>query len=417
MTGELKGRTLYLKAPNEFVASWVRDRHAREIADAAKSILDFVPEIQVRVDSAGPKPAAPTVRTQRKEHQLSLPLSPDIGLDKRFKFDFERFVVGPSNELAYAASKSVCSQDLSADQLFLCSSPGLGKTHLIHSIGSLLGKNNARRKIRLAYLSAEEFANQMIFALKNRRIDEFKKQFRDGIDMLLLEDIHFFQGKEKIQDEFLATIDSLKNQGKKIALSSTFLPKELKDVDGKLMSRLSQGFLAVIDKPDYETRLRILENKSKAMQFSVPAEVNELLADKIHSDVRQLESCLQNLVLKARLLRQSISLDLAWEVLKNYDVHGPRVDMSRIVEFVCSVYSVTSSQLASKSRKKQHVLARNTAFYLARMYTELSLKEIGRSFNRRHSTVLKGISNLEREINRQTPLGRQVKETVDRLGC
>lgn len=411
----MRGKTLHLKAPNDFVASWVRDRHAGEIIEAAQSVLDFAPELEVRVEKAETKTPAVAPGAQKKERQLNLPLSPVVGQENRFKFDFERFVVGPSNELAYVASKSVCDQDVSADQLFLCSSPGLGKTHLIHSIGSLLCNQGANRKVRLAYLSAEEFANQMIYALKNRRIEEFKKRFRDSVDMLLLEDIHFFQGKEKIQDEFLATLDSLKNQGKKIAMSSTFLPKELKDVDDHLMSRLSQGFLAVIDKPDFKTRLRILEHKSRAMQFSVPAEVHELLAEKIQFDVRQLESCLQNLILKARLLRQEVSLNLAWEVLKNYDVRGPQVDLDKIIEFVCAAYSVSKSQLSSKSRKKQHVLARNTAFYLARVYTDMSLKEIGHNFNRRHSTVLKGISNLEREINRQTPLGRQVKQTIDHL--
>lgn len=415
LKGELRGKTLHLKAPNDFVASWVRDRHAGEITEAAQSVLDFVPELEVRVEKARVEEPARSSSTPKRERQLSLPLTHGTNQEKSFKFDFERFVVGPGNELAYAASKSVCNQDISSDQLFLCSSPGLGKTHLIHSIGSLLLNEGAHRKVRLAYLSAEEFANQMIYALKNRRIEEFKKRFRESIDMLLLEDIHFFQGKEKIQDEFLATLDSLKNQGKKIAMSSTFLPKELKEVDEHLMSRLSQGFLAVIDKPDFKTRLRILEHKSRAMQFSVPAEVHELLAEKIQNDVRQLESCLQNLILKARLMRQEVSLNLAWEVLKNYDVHGPQVDMHKIIEFVCAAYSVDRSQLSSKSRKKQHVLARNTAFYLARVYTDMSLKEIGHNFNRRHSTVLKGISNLEREINRRTPLGRQVKQTIERL--
>ncbi len=416
LKGEVSGQTLYLKAPNEFVSEWIKDRHSQQIIEAAKGVLGFSPTLDVRVEkSENSASAQAAVKTQRRERQMQLPVAPDLGLNKGFSFDFERFVVGPSNELAYAASKSVCNPELGTDQLFLSSSPGLGKTHLIHSIGSLMGENGNKKKIRAAYLSAEEFANQMIYALKNKRIEEFKKKFRDSIDVLLLEDIHFFQGKEKIQDEFMATIDALKNQGKKIAMSCTFLPKELKDVDSHLMSRLNQGLLAVIDKPDFHTRLRILENKSRGMQVVVPGEVNELLAEKIHSDVRQLESCLQNLILKARLMKQEISLDLAWEILQNYDVQGPAIDMSKIVNFVCSAYNMSKSQLASKSRKKQFVLARNTAFYLARKHTELSLKEIGRSFNRRHSTVLKGISSLEREITRQTPVGRQVKETINRL--
>ncbi|MFO7818466.1 MAG: chromosomal replication initiator protein DnaA [Desulfovibrionales bacterium] len=417
LSGELKGKTLILRAPNNFVSEWIKDRLTREIIEAASSILGFVPELDIQAGEVTKKNPAPEPKIRKKEYRPGLPLAPNLGLDKRFKFDFEKFVVGPSNELAYVASKSVCGRELTADQLFLCSSPGLGKTHLIHSIGSLVCRDGGNRKIRVAYLSAEEFANQMIFALKNRRIEEFKNKFRDSIDMLLLEDIHFFQGKEKIQDEFLATVDALKNQGKKIAMSSTFLPKELKDMDSHLMSRLNQGFLAVIDKPDFQTRLRILENKSTAMQIPVSSNVKELLADKIHSDVRQLESCLQNLILKARLMKEEISLDLAWQILQNYDVRGPKLDMEKIVNFVCSAYGLNISDLSSKSRKKQNVLARNTAFYLARLHTDMSLKEIGRNFNRRHSTVLKGISNLEREMSRKTPLGRQVKQTISHLEC
>jgi chromosomal replication initiator protein len=173
--------------------------------------------------------------------------------------------------------------------------------------------------------------------------------------------------------------------------------------------------MAVIGNPDFETRRRIVLSKAEAMGARVSDDVSNLLAERITKDIRQLESCLNNLVLKARLLKQNLSLDLAWEVLDNYTQTDPKPDFDQIIDFVCRTYGLTREQLRSKSRKQQVVLARNTAFFLARTHTELSLAVIGERLGRRHSTVIKGITKVEREISQQTPLGRQLKQTVERI--
>jgi chromosomal replication initiator protein len=285
----------------------------------------------------------------------------------------------------------------------------------VQAVGRELVRECNRSRVRIAYLTAEEFACHLIMAIKSKQIEQFKARFRDNIDILLLEDIHFFQGKEKMQNEFLSTIKSLQNQGKKVVFSSTFLPRELDGLDSHLISRLCQGFLAVIEKPDFETRVKIVHTKARNFQVTIPTEVGELLAEKIQNDVRQLESCLQNLIFKARLLKEKITLDLAWQVLKNYGLEEQSLDLQRIMQFVAAAFDLPVEALCSKSRKKQCVLARNTAFYLARKYTDHSLKEIGQKFNRRHSTVLKGIARVEREINKQTPLGRQLAKVIERI--
>lgn len=354
---------------------------------------------------------------QLRGRQIGLPLqaSPRTVSSVNWRHGFDDFVVGPSNELAFVASRGFSQEMFASDQLFLSSAPGLGKTHLIQAIGREVAKAGNRSSVNIAYLTAEEFANQMVMAIKSRDIESFKARYREKVDVLLLEDIHFFQGKEKMQDELLNTIKSLQVHGRKVVFTSTFLPKELKDVDSNLTSRFCQGFMAHIANPNFETRMKIVEAKANSFQVALPRNVGELLADRIQTDVRQLESCLKNMILKARLMREDLTLDMAWEVLKNYDLQDPKIDMGRIVEFICQAYAFSEEQLRSKSRKKQNVIARNTAFFLARKHTDLSLTEIGRRFNRRHSTVIKGIANVEREMNRQTPVGMQISQTIDRL--
>ena len=335
--------------------------------------------------------------------------------DSRWRFSFEDFVVGPCNELACAASKGLCNDALAADHLFLSAGPGLGKTHLLHAIGRQLAQKSNRSRANIACLSAEEFSTRLVLAIKAREAARFKSEFRESVDVLLLEDIHFFQGKGKLQDELLMTLKALQARGCKVVLTSSFLPRELNEVDPQLVSCFASGFLALMDTPDFATREEIVRRKAKNLQVQVPDDVTGLLAERLTTDIRQLESCLNNLVLKARLLGQRITPELAWQVLENYAEQSSSPNVDRIVSFVCKTYGIEEPELRSKSRSQQTVLARNTAFYLCRKHTDLSLAAIGERLGRKHSTVLKGIINVEREINHQTPLGRQITSTINRL--
>lgn len=344
--------------------------------------------------------------------QLALPVmeaSRQAGrkADNQWRFSFEDFVVGPCNELAHAASKSICGTGGQVDLLFLNSTPGLGKTHLMHAVGKALSSACNRSRPNVEYLTAEEFASQFYFSLKGQDTDRFKSRFR-SLDLLLLEDVHFLQGKEKMQAELLATVKALGERGAKFVFSSSFAPRDLKQMDEQLMSRFSAGLLSCIERPDEETRRRILRSKASLHQVILPEEIEGMLARYIHADVRRIESCLHNLILKARLLNSRITPEMAWEVIGQYAEHAPVLDMDAIISQVCCCFSLSLERLLSPSRKHEYVSARNTAYYLARKHTDLSLEAIGRRFNRRHSTVLKGITSLEREISRQSPTGRQV---------
>lgn len=410
---EVSGKKLVLTAPNTFVANWVREKLLDDVTAAAVDVLGEEAAVSVKVKKkVAAKPAA-------QPQQMGLPIvhvpeSKPMPVQK-WRFSFDDFVVGPSNQLALAASKSLCDTSFVSENLFLSSGPGLGKTHLLQSVGRQLCEISNKKSLNIASLSGEEFANRLVLALKARRMDEFKARFREKADVLLLEDVHFFQNKEKMQDELLGTIKALRERGCKVVLTSSFLPREMSNIDDRLLSRFTSGFVAAIEKPDFETRRRIVEHKARTMSVQVPDDVSELLAERIVSDIRQLESALNNLVFKARLLNANVSTDLAWEILENYATENAAPDYGSIIDFVCRYYGLSDLQLKSRSRKRQIVTARNTAFYLARRHTDMSLKDIGERLGRRHSTVLKGITNVEREISGQTPLGRQIEKAVTTL--
>lgn len=410
---------LTLLAPNEFVASWVKDRLMSPIGEAAEQAWGGPVKVSIIAKKNGGPPKAGKLSglVNGRARPVGLPIVSDIKTypAHKWRFSFNDFVVGPGNQLAFAASQSMCHTSLSADQLFLSSTPGLGKTHLIHAVGQEFTRQSNRDRVRVAYLTAEQFTTQMILALKAREIEKFKTRYRENVDVLLLEDVHFLEGKQKTQDEMLATLQALREKGCKIVLTSSFMPKELHNIDSRLVSRFCSGLLAVIECPDHDTRLKIIQSKAKQMLITVPDDVSNLLAEKVTKDVRQLESCLHNLILKAKLLNDPITMDMAWQVLDNYEIDNRGHNYDDILAFICKSFELAPDCLKSKSRKRNLVLARNTAFYLARKHTDLSLKDIGKKLCRQHSTVLKGITNIEREISKQTPLGRQIEDTISRM--
>lgn len=450
---ELNGSRLIFHAPTEFAATHVRTWFLPHLAEVSSMVFGSACSVSIecRQKSPGEAPAphklilgaadisasanAAFLATGQKASdaaerqalaadnggtpspyplssvQLALPMS-DYDekicvMNQGWRFSFEDFVVGPCNEFAYAASRSMCGHHAQSDILFLCSAPGLGKTHLTHAIGKGISSACNRARPKVEYLTAEEFTSRFFYALKAKDTGQFKARFRD-LDLLLLEDVHFLQGKEKTQAELLATVKALRERGARVIFTSSFAPKDLREMDEQLLSRFSAGLLSFIDRPDEETRRRILRHKASLYQVLLPEEVETLLARHIYADVRRIESCLHTLILKAQLLNSRITLQMAWDVIAQYSAQAPVLDIDAIIGSVCRAFSLAPEQLLSSGRKQEHVRARALAFYLARKHTDLSLEAIGRRFNRRHSTVLKGITSLEREIKNQSPEGRQL---------
>ncbi|MDR0826513.1 MAG: ATP-binding protein [Desulfovibrio sp.] len=364
--------------------------------------------------------APPSPRSLPSHAQLHLPTpyrENEIHHDEQsWRFSFDDFVVGPCNRLAHAASLSMCDMSKSVDILFLSSPPGLGKTHLMQAVGKTLCGACNRTRPKVAYLTTEKFASQFIYALKSNGGDmlDFKSRYKD-LDLLLLDDVHFLQGKDKTQIELLSVLKNIFERNGKIVLSSSFAPQDLKSMDEQLYSRMSAGLLSFIERPDEDTRRRILRHKASMHRIRLPEEVEDVLARPVYADVRKIESCLQTLIHKARLMNSALTPQLALELIGYYAEYCAPQDIESIITAVCKSYGFSKEQLSSGSRKQEYVCARNTAFYMARKYTDLSLEVIGRQFNRRHSTVIKGITWFEREVCRQSPLGLQLSNTVSMI--
>lgn len=441
---------LILTAPNDFAAAWVRDRLGQPIIQVAAELCGAAPALTVR--SAAPRDIAPAgafsgaagarevrpglpapltaeeVARSLPQSQavlagggqlvLPLPHQPRPLSIPEWKHSFEDFVVGPCNRLAHAAARTMLempapsSSQSCADILFVCSAAGLGKTHLAQAVGRALCQEADKRRVRLAYLTAEDFTTQFVQASRFGSMDDFRERFRH-LDMLLLEDVHFLRGKDKTQEELLSTIKALQDHGGRVVLTSSFAPRDLAGVDSQLVSRFCSGFVASIERPGRETRLDILRDKARRGCVILPDSVADLLAERVTGDVRLLESCVRNLALKARLLGCPVSEDMALEVIHSVASEHSALSLESVVDLVCRSFQLTPAQLASRSRRQDLVTARNTVFYLLRKHTDMTLEDIGRRFNRQHSTVLKGITGLEREMSRQSPLGRQIRHTVE----
>lgn len=427
---------LRLTAANDFMASQVRDQFSQAIAEAGRLVLGSAPKLVVKAESSRAKAEMPKP-VNAEELAKSMPTTPGvlvapagqlslpIGLPRvrafnpasavrGFKYSFDDFVVGPCNQLAHAAATNILENSSPVEMVFLSAGAGLGKTHLTQAIGRALSMEAANRHVRMEYLTAEEFTSQFIQASRFKAMDEFKERFRE-LDMLLLEDVHFLRGKEGTQEELLNTIKAMQARGGRVVLTSSFAPKDLNGLDSQLVSRFCSGFVAGMTRPDRDTRLHILQEKARRQCMLLPTRVADLLADRLSGDVRLLESCLHNLKLQAQFNGHTVSEEMAMDVIRAVARTSPSLSLEDVVSLVCRSFDLTPAQLSSKSRRQNLVVARNTAFFLLRKHTDLTLEEIGDRFNRKHSTVIKGITAVEREMSRRTSLGNQIEHAVSNI--
>ena len=441
LTGRFDGTELVVHAVSPFSAGFVRDNFLLAIREAALAVIGA--DVPVRLTdtpsqeavASAPLPTAgqnkseniatPAASASREgalpvparqvmgQHSLSLQYREGaFSINSRaWRHSFDDFVVGPCNEMAFVASRDICMGRGRADTLFLSSPAGLGKTHLMQAVGQQLYKECNYSTPKVEYLTAEYFTSHIVTGLRDKSINNFTARYRD-VDVLLLEDVHFLQGKKKSQEELLSILKTLQDRGSRIVLSSSFLPRDLRNMDNELLSRLHSGLFAIIDRPDSATRKKIFKEKARHYQVALPEDVSDFLAENVSSDVRQIESCLQNLALWAKHLRCSITMQMAWKAVQHYAPCEKKLDLENILAYVSQSFGVSLKQMHTESRKKNLVAARKTVFFLARKHTDLSLAEIGNIFGKRHSTVIKGITSLESEMSRETPLGRQIASAI-----
>jgi chromosomal replication initiator protein len=338
---------------------------------------------------------------------------PASGLNPRYTF--ESFVVGPSNQFAEAACRAVAEMpSRSYNPLYIYGGVGLGKTHLMHAIGHYASKHNPGFK--LTYISTERFMNEMINAVHNNRIIDFRARYRT-VDLLLVDDIQFLAGKEGTQTEFFHTFNALYDSQKQIVLSSDCPPNEIPSLEERLRSRFEWGLIADIQAPDLETKVAILKKKAEAEALPLPDNVAIYIAEKIKSNIRELEGSLIRLIAFASLTGREVTMTLAQEVLKNLGGHDDRaltVDM--IQKAVADYYQLKPVDLRSRNNSKSVAMPRQIAMFLCKSLTSASLPEIGRSFGgKHHSTVIHSIRKVETLRQKDRDFNRVINTLIESL--
>lgn len=386
------GGELFISCPNPFALRWVQSHYLKLIRQAMQTMENRLP-VQLGLL---PAPARPPALLQSV--QPALPLLPDKSGGRALNraFTFEQFVVGSSNRLAFQASRALAKNDTFYNRvLFLTSGTGLGKSHLSQAVGNFIGDSSPRRHI--LYLSAENFANEMVCALRNGRMSNFKERFRQECDILLLEEVQFLSGKEKIQAELCYTLDTLMSCRKRLVFTSCYLPGEISHLSQELRSRLTSGIITPIAPPDFPTRVEILTTKAETRGVQISAKILEYLAEYVTGDVRRLESALDCLIARATLLHESFSLPLAKQVLQDLNAVETRLSIPDIQKIVGNYYQVSLPDLLGRSRQKRLVRARQMALHFSRLYTEKTMVQLGRLFQRSHASVVHALQTLERD--------------------
>ncbi len=400
---ELQDGAVTIEVPSTLFRDWLNDNYLDTIQDEFSRHYDTLVDITISVNPAtrsDDKQARPTRKPQQPEPSTLIP-----------RYTFGNFVVGASNQFAHAACLAVANRPADHyNPLFIYGGVGLGKTHLVNAVGHRLLQRNPGQKV--IYTTFESFMNQLIGSLRRDRMNEFKNHYR-SIDVLILDDIQFIAGKERTQEEFFHTFNSLYESHKQIIITSDRFPKEIPNLEDRLRNRFEWGLTADIQPPDIETRIAILSKKAEAEEIDLPQDVANFLATNIWSNVRELEGSLTRLGAFASLTKVEITTDLAKEVLRHtLNDNEKQVTVRNIQKAICEHFDVKISDLKSKRRTKNLALARQMAMYLCRKYTGTSFPAIGAEFGGRdHSTVI----HASKSIEKKTVTDPSIKATVDRL--
>ncbi len=329
------------------------------------------------------------------------------------KFTFDNFVVGSCNEFAYEASFAVANSNSTNkfNPLFIYGASGLGKTHLVQAIGNYVLKNN--NNLKICYISSENFTNLFIKSLKENTKYEFTSYFRN-VDLLLIDDIQFFSGKERTQEEFFHTFNSLHNAGKQIVLTSDRAPSEIKDVEDRLITRFQSGLVVDVQPPDLETRIAIIERKAEFYKFSLPEDVILFIANNFKSNIREIEGVVTKLSAFHSLAGVDINLNITKEVLKDLLPKKSSIyPIDKIIKIVSDFYNIPEKKLIDKGRTKNIAIPRMIAMYLSRELTNETLSTIGLKFGGRdHSTVLNAIEKINKLKKESEDINNNIKQII-----
>jgi chromosomal replication initiator protein len=404
-----KGDTLDIAVPTQRHIDEIRERYGTQIRSALNEISPERLQIHFVVEGNGLDDISSSMTPPPpREDQIPIAI-----FNPRYKF--EAFVMGKSNELAYAAAKSIAENPSgSFNPLFIYGGAGLGKTHLIQAIGQHVRDSNPRMKV--VYMSADSFVTELIASIRYDRMALFRDKYRSA-DALLLDDIQFLAGKERTQEEFFHTFNALYEAQKQIVFTSDAPPKEIPTLEERLRSRFEWGLIADIQPPDLETKVAIVEKKAEEKHYKLPTDVARFIAERVRSNIRELEGHLNRVTAFASLTGNPLTVDVAREALK--DLLGKEnkpLTSQEIIRVVAAYYGQTVTNLKSKSNQQTVAFPRQVAMYLCKHLTELSYPEIGRQFNNKHhSTVMYSVEKIDEKIQNDTQFARVVDSLIKQL--
>jgi chromosomal replication initiator protein len=407
----LAGTDVVLSVHSNFARDWVENRLRGDISEVMTALVGHDVSLYFTVaegaaDGPGhPAPPPPPLPVAAVEETRAANLNP--------RYTFEEFVVGNSNRFAHAAAQAVAEAPARAyNPLFLYGGVGLGKTHLMHAIGHRVTAENPRANV--VYVSSEKFTNEFIIAIKNNQTVEFRNKYRH-VDVLLIDDIQFLEGKEQTQEEFFHTFNSLHEASRQLVISSDRPPKEIQTLESRLRSRFEWGLLTDIQPPDLETREAILRKKAETEKVPVPDDVTLFIAKVIPSNIRELEGALIRVVAFASLTKSPITVELASEVLKNAVAQAPmhRVTIPLIKERVAKAHGLTVKEMDHQRRDQRLAAPRQIAMYIACELTDCSLPQIARDFGKKdHTTVMYARDKVKELMVRDEAYRNKVRSLI-----
>jgi len=411
----IDGDTLVISVPNEFAKDWLESRYAPMIRSSVQSVLGHSVSLRFILsplegtyseDIISPESTTPSIPKQTEPVPNSL----------NNKYTFDTFVIGNSNRFAHAASLAVAeSPAKSYNPLFIYGGVGLGKTHLMHAIGHHVLQRSPNTKV--IYVSSEKFTNELIDSIRDENPEEFRNHYRN-VDILLIDDIQFLAGKERTQEEFFHTFNALHEANKQIIISSDRPPKEIPTLEDRLRSRFEWGLITDIQAPDLETRIAILRKKAKMENLQVPNEVMVYIADKIRSNIRELEGALIRVMAFASLSSIPITQEVAVEALKDIIPanNTKQITIDTIQESVARFFNLSPTDFKAKKRTRAVAFPRQIAMYLSRQLTDFSLPKIGDEFGGRdHTTVMHAHDKITQALINDPSLEKKVNEIIQRI--
>ena len=399
----MEDSALVLHCSNAFKKNTVEARFLPQIKAALKDIFSTDMEVKILNDE------------QLAAYHGVAPDQPGDLFDSD-AFTFETYVVGPQNKLAYAAAKSVAEKPAeSYNPLFIYGDSGLGKTHLLYAIAHLVKKR--RPEARIVYIKGDDFTNELVSSIRENRNAEFREKYREAT-VLLVDDIQFIAGKKQTQEEFFHTFNTLYESGRQIVLTSDRPPREMTQLEDRLQTRFEWGLMVDVAPPDFETRLAIIKNKAALLGVQLPDDISSFIAENLTANVRQIEGALNKLLAYRDLLGNQVDGEAVSravkDMLKKYNEFVP--SPSLIIEYICRYYDVDEEQVRGQGRKRDLMEARQTAMYLIRRMTNLSLNDIGREFgDRDHTTVLHSLDQVEKKMRSDPAYAEKVKEITTNI--